>query len=123
MNHLRQYHSYYKIHIYKYCLFFILKNIFSVFCRNKVYNICAKGGENMSNTVHNLKSNVSLYSRILLLLGLDIIFVLLSSFFAMLIRMEFNMQWEMWTNYMNIALVDIIITIAVYSYFNLYMLF
>lgn len=70
--------------------------------------------------MNNIKDNVKLYQRMILLILMDILFVVLSSYLAMLLRMEFNIDWYMWDNYIEWLWLDIVITVGVYSFFNLY---
>lgn len=64
--------------------------------------------------------NWKLYQRIFLLLVADILFVVLSSFLAMFIRMEFQMDWMMWANYVKWVWLDIVIVILNFTLFRLY---
>lgn len=68
----------------------------------------------------NIRDNFKLYQRILFLLLADAVFVILASFLAMFIRMELHIDMEMWNTYMSIVYIDILITLIVYSFFNLY---
>lgn len=68
----------------------------------------------------NIFSKMKLYGRILLLGITDSFFIILASFLTMFIRTEFVMNVELWNNYLSIFYIDIIITLVVYSLFNLY---
>lgn len=67
-----------------------------------------------------IRDNVKLYQRMAGLILLDTLFVIVASFLAIFIRMEFNMDWTMWNNYMEWFWLDIIITVVVFGFFNLY---
>lgn len=68
----------------------------------------------------NIKDNIVMYQRMVLLILADIVFVVVASFLAMYIRMEFIMDWEMWSHYTDWVWLDILITVIVYAFFNLY---
>ena len=68
----------------------------------------------------NMFGKMKLYGRILLLGITDSFFIILASFLTMFIRTEFVMNMELWNNYLSIFYIDIIITLVVYSLFNLY---
>ncbi len=70
--------------------------------------------------IDEIKRNLTMYQRILILILTDIIFIVVASFLAMLIRMDFQMDWSMWANYVRWIWLDIIITIVVFLLFNLY---
>lgn len=61
-----------------------------------------------------------MFYRMILLAIADAIFVVLASFLAMFIRMEFQMDWELWFNYVPWIWLDIIITLGVFHFFKLY---
>lgn len=68
-----------------------------------------------------IKDNFVMYQRILLLIIADIISVIFSSFLSILIRLDFqNIDWIFWNNYLEFMILDIIIVIGVYSFFNMY---
>ena len=67
-----------------------------------------------------LKENVKLYQRMFLLVVSDILFVVLASFLALYIRMEFQFEAAHWATYVKCMAFDIIITVIVYRFFNLY---
>ncbi len=67
-----------------------------------------------------MKVNIKMYQRICLLICLDSLFVVLASFLAIFIRLEFVMDWEMWQNYFQWVWLDIIISIASFTLLNLY---
>lgn len=67
-----------------------------------------------------VKENITMYQRIILLAVIDIICVILSSFLAIWIRLEFKMDWYMWENYVDWIWLDVIITLASYQLLNLY---
>lgn len=67
-----------------------------------------------------MKDNIKMYQRICFLICLDSLFVVLASFFAIFIRLEFVMDWEMWQNYFQWVWLDIIISIASFTLLNLY---
>lgn len=67
-----------------------------------------------------IKENLVMYQRILMLVISDMFFVVLASFLAIFIRMEFQMDWTMWASYAHWAWLDILITISVFVFFNLY---
>lgn len=67
-----------------------------------------------------MKDNIKMYQRICLLICLDSLFVVLASFLAIFIRLEFVMDWEMWQNYFQWVWLDIIISIASFTLLNLY---
>lgn len=61
-----------------------------------------------------------MFYRMILLAIADAIFVVLASFLATFIRMEFQMDWELWFNYVPWIWLDIIITLGVFHFFKLY---
>lgn len=61
-----------------------------------------------------------IYLRICSLMLLDAFFVVLASFFTIEIRLEFVMDWYIWDAYMPWIWLDVLITIGVYTFFNLY---
>ena len=67
-----------------------------------------------------IKDNIVMYQRIVLLMICDIVFVVLASFLAMFIRMEFKMDWIMWNHYVEWIWLDVLITIVVFALFKLY---
>jgi len=67
-----------------------------------------------------IKENLVMYQRMFVLVITDILFVVLASFLAMFIRMEFQMDWMMWQNYVEWMWLDIVITIINFAIFNLY---
>ncbi|MFR1688369.1 MAG: polysaccharide biosynthesis protein [Massilimicrobiota timonensis] len=67
-----------------------------------------------------MKDNIKMYQRICFLICLDSLFVVLASFLAIFIRLEFVMDWEMWQNYFQWVWLDIIISIASFTLLNLY---
>lgn len=68
-----------------------------------------------------IKDDLKMIERILLLIGLDTAFVVLSSFLAILVRLDFQrVDWIFWNNYMQWIGLDILITICVFWLFNLY---
>lgn len=75
---------------------------------------------NMGRGYSMVKENIKMYRRMSLLLVTDIIFVILAAFCAIFVRLEFAMDWIMWQNYLQICIIDIVITVAVFMFFNLY---
>ena len=64
--------------------------------------------------------NYVLYQRRALLILVDIICVVLSSFLALFIRQEANIDLWLWNNYMSIWVVDVIISLLFFIFFKLY---
>ena len=64
--------------------------------------------------------NYVLYQRRALLILVDIICVVLSSFLALFIRQEANTDLWLWNNYMSIWVVDVIISLLFFIFFKLY---
>ncbi|MCD7809851.1 MAG: polysaccharide biosynthesis protein [Erysipelotrichaceae bacterium] len=67
-----------------------------------------------------IKDDFKMFYRMILLAIADAIFVVLASFLAMFIRMEFQMDWELWFNYVPWIWLDIVITLGVFHFFKLY---
>lgn len=70
--------------------------------------------------MQKLKNDYIMIQRMLMLLFGDAIFVVLASFLAMFIRIEFILDIEMWNVYLSVVYIDILITLAIYTFFNLY---
>lgn len=58
--------------------------------------------------------------RIILLMILDTFLIILSSYLAIIIRLEFVMDWFIWNNYLKVIWLDILITLLIYAFSNLY---
>ena len=70
--------------------------------------------------VKEVKENVTMYHRIILLVILDVVLVVVSSFLAMAIRLEFTMDLQLWNNYLKVVWLDVLITLGAYQLFHLY---
>ncbi|MCD7840742.1 MAG: polysaccharide biosynthesis protein [Erysipelotrichaceae bacterium] len=67
-----------------------------------------------------IKDDFKMLYRMVLLIIADALFVVLASFLAMFIRLEFNIDWELWFNYVPWIWLDILITLLIFHLFKLY---
>ncbi|MCD8028864.1 MAG: hypothetical protein LUF02_09475 [Erysipelotrichaceae bacterium] len=67
-----------------------------------------------------IRSDFKMFYRMILLAVIDALFVVIASFLAMFIRMEFHMDWELWYNYVPYIGLDIVITLGIFHFFKLY---
>ena len=70
--------------------------------------------------MHRFKDNRVMYQRMILLMIMDALFTVFASFLAILTRQEFNIDWFVWSEYLEILVIDILITLVVFYLFKLY---
>ena len=70
--------------------------------------------------MHRLKDNQVMYQRMVLLMIMDALFTIFASFVAILTRQEFHIDWFVWNSYLQIIVIDILITLVIFYVFKLY---
>ncbi|MGN1343358.1 MAG: polysaccharide biosynthesis protein, partial [Traorella sp.] len=68
-----------------------------------------------------IKNNLIMYQRIILLMIGDILAIISASFLSILVRLDFyHIDWVFWANYLDFVFLDILITLIIFSLFNMY---
>lgn len=70
--------------------------------------------------MEGIKKDWVMYQRMVLLILMDCLLTVLASFLAIFIRLEFQMNWLFWNNYIKWVWLDILITVFVFALFHLY---
>lgn len=70
--------------------------------------------------MEGIKKDWVMYQRMVLLILMDCLLTVLASFLAIFIRLEFQMDWLFWNNYIKWVWLDILITVFVFALFHLY---